>query len=217
MLRCVSCGPWRSHLSTAPLNRLAQILSSGDWPTGQKGLCCTSRLSRVDRLPFWLLFLFVHACLSFSCVFRILCSHIFIVFLCHSVHLSPVTFLVQVCSGAGLERSLCLCSHIWYQEGLAKAGPSSALLPLRVFSPVGALQSDCRPRPSRAIVSKDGRWELQLLGPGPRNEHRCLDSRGRDIEPTFPGRSVKEVVAVCNPPGASLSSSKTEDNILQLF
>lgn len=74
------------------------------------------------------------------------------------------------------------------------------------------LQSDCRRRPSRAIVPKDGRWELQLLGPGPRNEHRCLDSRGGDIDPTFPGRSVKEVAAICTPPGASLSSSKTEDN-----
>lgn len=103
------------------------------------------------------------------------------------------------------------------RKGWRKAGPSSALLPLRVFSPVGALQSDCRRRPSRATVPKDGRWELQLLGPGPRNEHRCLDSRGGDIDPTFPGRSVKEVAAVCNPPGASLSSSKTEDTILQLF
>lgn len=130
-------------------------------------------------------------------------------FLRHSVHLSTVTFLVQMCSGAGLECSRCLCSHIWYQEGLAEGwaqlSPSATLCILSSR----AFYSLSRRRPSRAIVPKDGRWELQLLGPGPRNEHRCLDSRGGDIDPTFPGRSVREVAAVCNPPGASLSSSKT--------
>lgn len=129
-----------------------------------------------------------------------------------------------MCGEAGLESSLCLCSLPG--KGRWKAGPSSALLPLCVFSPVGRL-TDLQPtRLSRASVPRLEGGSSQPLGPGTRKEHRCTpflvpvllvqaeaaQIHGRRRRSHLPLGGVSEVVAVCHLPGASLSSPKAEDN-----